>query len=907
MITTSWTRGRARLVLLAASAGALLLACSADSTGPGAKGGPNAATRRLEALVPVEQLGAPGVTVAQAPRVRVTTAQGQPVAGAVVRFTVRAGGGAIALGMDTTDAQGSTRAVAWTLGARVGLNAVEARLDAAAGPADTASVAFLAMATAQPSSAPQVTVDPAGGVVHPTLSGSGIDSVTLTAPAGGVTAPVSLRLSTVPVPSPASLGGTSALARLRLSGDALEADSLLHLRIPVRHGPDELVLAYWYDSTTSRLEPVVLVASDSVSITLGLVSFGWTPVTAASSAGGALRSSVLQQVGRKTGAGRAANANLLSFVNDIILVTMKESALLASDTPTDFTVANDTWEFENRGSYVGSSGNCHGMTLSQLYYYDVIKRSGAPVLSSLRFTGDTVGALFGQENREAVRLVSMIQLDAQTSSLQLRMIREAWDIESDRLSLLQLVDALRRTRQPQLLAIASSRTASPKRAGHAIIVFGARVTASQVTLRVSDPNWPGIERSILYDRATRKYAVFPSGLTSRDDQTGFPLIRFIPRSHMPRWAMVGARFGEFDAAPQAVGDGDFPNYTLLQRTSDYENTLKRISRTIDTLPSTPDDTLELEETTSSPIIYAGGWRRIPGATGSPRWVEGTRFGRTGRIPLVLGENRVRILLDAEPPSATSAGRLFVDSRFVTVWRRPLALARTNGQVLPPADTIRFDSGTPRTFAIRFETGLPVYNLDSRQVTIVNPTGDAGVTIARTPFVSDTGRTDSLRITLSTEDTTVKRVRFDLAYRGRVFRTVIARVVRPSITLAPPAQTVTGARTSTAAGNGLTEHRLTCAMPWTAEVRGSNQRQVYGEEYRVTPASGTAEANQVTWSSAVTVTEGRYADSGSWYWRVMAASTEAPRFMPFDVEWRLRYRDPATGEEFLTNTIRLACR
>jgi len=67
-------------------------------------------------------------TTSSPPRVRVADRYGNPVSGAVVSFVVTNGGGSVAPGSVTTDANGIGGASTWTLGSSAGANALEARL-----------------------------------------------------------------------------------------------------------------------------------------------------------------------------------------------------------------------------------------------------------------------------------------------------------------------------------------------------------------------------------------------------------------------------------------------------------------------------------------------------------------------------------------------------------------------------------------------------------------------------------------------------------------------------------------------------------------------------------------------------------------------------------------------------------
>jgi hypothetical protein len=72
------------------------------------------------------QTAALGSAVSVAPRVRVSDAFGNPVAGVGVQFSVTSGGGSVAGGAQTTDSNGTAAVNGWTLGAAAGANTLTA-------------------------------------------------------------------------------------------------------------------------------------------------------------------------------------------------------------------------------------------------------------------------------------------------------------------------------------------------------------------------------------------------------------------------------------------------------------------------------------------------------------------------------------------------------------------------------------------------------------------------------------------------------------------------------------------------------------------------------------------------------------------------------------------------------------
>ena len=85
---------------------------------------------------------ATGSPVAEPPSVLVTSAQGRPLPGVTVRFTVTSGGGTLTGSEPVTDTEGIARTESWTLGSAPGRNTVRATIDGLS----SADLVFEAMA-----------------------------------------------------------------------------------------------------------------------------------------------------------------------------------------------------------------------------------------------------------------------------------------------------------------------------------------------------------------------------------------------------------------------------------------------------------------------------------------------------------------------------------------------------------------------------------------------------------------------------------------------------------------------------------------------------------------------------------------------------------------------------------------
>lgn len=129
-----------------------------------ASSGPTQPTA-ISANTPIQATGTAGAPASPSPSVRVTDAQGRPVPGVLVSFTVSAGGGSVAPATASTDANGDAAASLWTLGAVAGANALSASATGANGALSGSPVRFTAIAGPGPMSRLAMVVQPSSSGV----------------------------------------------------------------------------------------------------------------------------------------------------------------------------------------------------------------------------------------------------------------------------------------------------------------------------------------------------------------------------------------------------------------------------------------------------------------------------------------------------------------------------------------------------------------------------------------------------------------------------------------------------------------------------------------------------------------------------------------------------------------------
>ena len=857
-----------RLTLGVFALAGAIVACDSAGAGLTEPAGEPASITRVSGD---DQAAKPNGSLVEKPTVRVVDAGGRPVPGTAVTFVVTAGGGAIAGAEQTTDDDGKASLSGWTLGPTLGVNVVEARVAAGLTTSFTATAA-IAAATAAP-----VTAGAGGGVLHAALAGSGLADVTITVPAGAYGSATTFTVETASLPT--GLTSIRPFARLRIGNGGVDTDSVVAVRIPLASEPGTVITPYWYDETTKRIDPVPVIAEDETSITLGIPSFTWRGTASMATAASAMRAA-------SGGARLSTSSTSVGLVGDLLLSHASEADLLKlTFIGSGYAPRQDDWEFVNEGSELSPIGNCHGQTLTAAWYYDVVKGAGGAGLferyappAALR-----IPALDGKDNALGYRFASVVQADVNGDRYSARLRR--WETENvgSKKNWLRLLDAMNVTGQPQLMAVLRNGTNGVE--GHALVAYKASPTTGDVW--VSDPNHPGDpNRKIAFDRAAGLYKSYEGGLKKGDPEFSFPTVRYVPRSYVLGWDDIATRWAQFQAQSiGSVGPNVFSTYTMIGSRGTGTVVYAKPGITV------YDDSITVGAREDAIFVDA---YDSTGTIGAKTSIPGER-----RVGLAMGANRVGAYMYSDDPS----GKRFVDFQRLAVTRKPLALATTAGALIPVADTLRFDSGVARTFTLRYDDGAVAPDVPYIKTAIKAVTGSAGVTVVRE------ASTDAFTLALSANDTGKKVVKFELWYGSRLVRNVVATVAKPSIVITPLTATYAGVRTIEPGPSGGSWGVLTCKMPWTAEVLGSAQRVAIGEEYIVTPANGiNIDQDRVTWPEAeqVTVTEGIYKGTGTWWWKKFIAAGDPPSYMPFNVKWAIRYRDVATGVEYTTNIAAMNC-
>lgn len=383
--------------------------------------------------------------------------------------------------------------------------------------------------TGQPVELSTSTIGDQGGSIRIDKAGDPLHGLTVTIPQGACTEVREFRISYRPILAHTLPAGVEpVLPLISIDDGGLAAEEIITLTIPVAVPEDSFVMAFHYSEESGTLEAMRLLAEDATSIKVATRHF----------------SSV-------TGA------------------KIKLSELEGKTFPTGFTPGTDDWPFENRGSYITPRGNCGGMCLAAMWYYDNRRVHGSPPLrgdnqpppgplyDNAGLAPDRGTPTLTIDDDDAIRLCSVVQkrLHAEREYQYFKMLEEAvFTRSADQMEFYQLAAALKVTKQPQLLEL--WKTDGPN--AHAVICH----KLVNNTLHIADPNFPGESRTI--ELQNDRFKPYLSADTSLDvllgALIGYDRVSFLGRSCLYRFDEIASHWTDLEAGD--IGHDLFPRYWI---------------------------------------------------------------------------------------------------------------------------------------------------------------------------------------------------------------------------------------------------------------------------------------------------------------------------------------------------------
>ena len=427
------------------------------------------------------------------------------------------------------------------------------------------------------------------GAAGGTISAGGL---TITVPEGTLARDVAFAVSQTPITG-AGFGDlvvpVTPLYTVDTGDAPLAAPVIVTLPAAIPDGAT--VMAFSWDETAGTLTPLMPIAHDGASLTVGATHFS------------------------------AVFGGLVDLEK------------VPATVDSGFRPGQDDWEFANYGSFIAPGGHCEGQSVSAIWYYVTQhRRAGASPLYGLF---DNNGApektpTFGWDDSDGYRFASTVQADPVAVPIAYDYLRNTQLDGPDNRSTYEAFRlAIVLTGQPQLIHIKSAAGG----AGHAMIVY--RVTPDR--LFIADPNYPARLRTIRYDVATGTLAPYSSGANAADiaqnGATAYTRFAYVPWWSASSEAGIAVHWAELEAG--TAGDTRFPGYVLEARAGTDEAGADAWVPLVDGYRTTERRlTIRLRDPSGATPVAMAVYRGTSSTQTGP-------VGATQTLDLVDGPNRVR--------------------------------------------------------------------------------------------------------------------------------------------------------------------------------------------------------------------------------------------------------------------------
>jgi len=546
-------------------------------------------------------------------------------------------------------------------------------------------------------------VGPTGGTITVASLGSPINGLEISVPAGAFGENVNFSISYSPIASHtfgASFNPQTPLITTDNGGKS--ASDPVRVKVPVSVSNDEFAMAFYFNSSTGRLEGAPLLSGDNQTITIADFNFQKSSISP---------SIRLQTTGLNTPGG---------FIVSKILKSQ-----LDGEFDTSFQPGVDDWQFVNRGSYVTPGGHCYGQTISSIWYFTEMKMQTGKGLfgfsdNNAPWTPDhwTTPKIWSDDSR-GYKFVALVQ-NAFPADSQLRKMATISSADDSSKTFNAFKYAIKLTGMPQYVAVWDPGFLKPD-VGHALVVY----KATNDGLYVSDPNHPGQkDRMIRFENG--KFQTYYSGNDSLAthgfldwyNNYKFTRFEFCSTGAFIPWNDIRDLWKKVEYG--TIGDVQFPKPAITAKNDlgvfvPISDNFRTTQSAIEIQCSVPGD--------NTAGFYILNENSNPATTDFPM-----NYGLT-TYPLAVGKNRLGVVVWATPPGGSR--QYWVDFQWVTVQRDGGTGPAVQITGVTPDIVAGVATPQPTTLTIDgsgFQSGC--------QVTLAEPTFAVNVTKAAT-FISAT--------------------------------------------------------------------------------------------------------------------------------------------------------------------------
>jgi len=324
---------------------------------------------------------------------------------------------------------------------------------------------------------------------------------------------------------------------LRINFGGETSENIFFVKVPISTAEGEIPVAFNYNETTGLLDPLPILSHDEESITFAARHF--------------------IQIGYGSELKSSTTNNDKDYANVLIGSFVLTSLELQDVIMSDFQPGSDDWDFGNWGSVMEPDGNCAGMMLSSLFYYDYKIWANQVELSHLYDRDPKIW----EDNTLGIRLVSEVQNNCLLVSIDkiwMDFFKHPPYAPSgdfyDKYQKSAFANAsaqLLISRKPIYTSILPRNSLNN---GHAVLIIG--INRADSILYIADPNFPGETR--IAELKPDGYFDYLSGVNARESNNIlYERFLCLGYSQMASWQTVADNWKELTDG--TIGDQRFPS------------------------------------------------------------------------------------------------------------------------------------------------------------------------------------------------------------------------------------------------------------------------------------------------------------------------------------------------------------
>ncbi len=381
---------------------------------------------------------------------------------------------------------------------------------------------------------------PGGGELQVTEEGA-LQGLTISVPGGAFTSTTTWTVTERPALRPTLPTGVLQVGpAIQIENGQGYSEEPFLISVPARVSADTSIALFYYEESSGTFELVPVLKRTDTSLVVMTRHVSGDELLVRGGSAFRLGASAVRSPGLAT-----------------LILVAAAGASMRGTFQSGFVPGVDDWEFSNAGDYLNPNGYCGGASLAAIHHYYTRKATRGSLfglyddLNTLEPDnpyGIRMAAIVQQSNSSATYDVELQQVLAALARVGASAGGPAWvRIQTDALAL-----AIRMTGSPQFLAIYQEGMKS----GHAIIAHGIETgdVLGVGHVRVSDPNHPGVERTVMY--SGERFFEYLGSTYSGGPVAEYPHIFVAGVTAMMAMPGMNANWAALEA--KTIGQGQYP-------------------------------------------------------------------------------------------------------------------------------------------------------------------------------------------------------------------------------------------------------------------------------------------------------------------------------------------------------------